>query len=193
MTHLLLALTLTLYPSMASAKAEIYKVDTSTSKVIWEGSKIIGKHQGELKIKTGSLTVEKGALKSGTIEIDMATLTNKDITDPGSNAKLVGHLKSDDFFSAEKHPTARLEITKVEDKAGKATVTGNLTIKGITKPIQFPANFKTEGRALKASGRVTVDRTLYDIKYRSSKFFSDIGDKVIHDTFTVDFDLISRK
>jgi polyisoprenoid-binding protein YceI len=127
------------------------------------------------------------------LEIDMTSLSNKDVSDAGMNAKLVGHLKSDDFFSVEKHPVSSLKITKVEKKAGKTMITGDLTIKGITKPVTFPADVKVEKNSVKAKGEVKVDRTNYDIKFRSVKFFSDIGDKVINDEFKVGFDISASK
>ena len=124
--------------------------------------------------------------------IDMTSLKNTD-QEGDMNAKLVNHLKSDDFFSVEKHPTSTLKITKVEQTGEKATVNGELTIKGVTKPISFPAEIKVEGKRLSAKGEMKVDRTLYGIKFRSLKFFSDIGDKVINDEFTVGFDITASK
>jgi polyisoprenoid-binding protein YceI len=124
--------------------------------------------------------------------IDMTTLKNYDQTGD-MNARLVNHLKSDDFFSVEKFPTATLKITKVDTQAGQTMITGDLTIKGITKPVTFPAEVKVDGKKLTAKGDMTVDRTMYDIKFRSLKFFSDIGDKVIKDDFTVSFDLVATK
>lgn len=193
MKNTLLALGLVLLPLSAFAKAEAFKVDTGASKATWEGTKLVGKHDGELKVKGGELSVEKGALTGGKIEIDMTSLTDKDLTDAGMNAKLVNHLKSDDFFSVEKNPTSTLKVTKVEKKDGKTMVTGDLTIKGITKPISFPADVNVDGKKVTAKGEMTVDRTMYDIKFRSLKFFSDIGDKVIHDQFKVGFDITASK
>lgn len=190
---LALSLGLVMIPAYALAKADAFQVDTSKSKATWVGAKLGGSHNGELKIKSGELMVEKGALTGGTVEMDMASLTNKDLSDAESNAKLVGHLKSDDFFSAEKHPTSSFKITKVENKGGKALVSGDLTIKGITKPVvPFPADVKVDKKGVIAKGQMNVDRTLYDIKYRSLKYFSEIGDKVIKDQFQVGFDISSK-
>lgn len=193
MKNTLLALCLALAPAAATAKPETYKVDATASKATWEGSKLGGKHDGELKVKGGELNVEKGALVGGIVEVDMTSLTDKDISDPGMNSKLVNHLKSDDFFAVDKHPASSLKITKVEKKNGKTMVTGDLTIKGITKPVTFPADVKLDKKGLIAKGEMTVDRTQYDIKFRSLRFFSDIGDKVIHDNFKVGFDLSASK
>lgn len=193
MNKLALAIALALLPLSATAakkaaKAETFQVDTKTSMATWEGRKLGGAHQGELRFKGGSLKVENGALASGEVMIDMTTLKNNDQTGE-FNTKLVNHLKSDDFFSVEKNPTSTLKITKVEMQGDKAQVSGDLTIKGITKPVSFPAEVKIDGKTLTAKGTMNVDRTMFDIKFRSLKYFADIGDKVIKDEFSVGFDI----
>lgn len=191
---LLLALSLTLLPFSAHAakKSGDFKLDTNASIAKWEGRKLAGSHQGELKFKGGFLKGAKGALTGGEVTIDMSTLKDYDQTGE-MNAKLVNHLKSDDFFSIEKFPTSTFKITKVDTQNGQTTITGDLTIKGITKPNSFPAVVSVDGKKITAKGDMTVDRTMYDIKFRSLKFFSDIGDKVIKDDFTVSFDLTATK
>jgi len=201
MKNLILVLSLAFLPvagHAAKAKKEVltaasFKVNTAASTAKWEGRKLGGSHHGELLIKDGSLNVEKDALTGGSVEIDMASLKDLDLTDAETNAKLVNHLKSDDFFSVEKHPTSTLKITKVEKKGDKTFVTGDLTIKGITHPVTFPAEVKIEKNGVKAKGEMSVDRTLYDIKFRSAKFFENLGDKVIKDLFTVSVDLSATK
>ncbi len=193
MKNALMALSLALLPISGLAKTETFKIDPAASKSTWHATKLGGSHNGELNVKGGELLMEKGALAGGTVEIDVTSLNVKDITDADSNTKLVNHLKSDDFFSAEKHPVSTLKVTKVDKKDGKTMVTGDLTIKGITKPVTFPVEVKTDKKTVKTKGEMTVDRTLYDIKYRSLKFFSDIGDKVIHDTFKVGFEVSASK
>src|SRR5690606_35721546 len=107
--------------------------------------------------------------------------------------KLVNHLKSDDFFGVEKYPTAKFEITKVVSQGNdQYLVTGNLTIKATTKEIEFPATIKAEGEALTASAQITVDRSEYDIRYGSSSFFDNLGDKVIYDDFNLDVTLVAQ-
>jgi len=193
MKKTLLVLSLAILPTAAFAKAEAFKIDTSASKATWEGSKLVGSHNGEMKIKGGELTVEKGALTGGQVEVDMMSLNNKDISDAKSNADLVGHLKSDDFFSAEKHPVSTFKITKVEKKDGKTLLTGDLTIKGVSNPVTFPVDIKSDKKSLTAKGEMTVNRTLYGIKFRALKYFPDIGDKVIKDNFKVGFDVSASK
>jgi polyisoprenoid-binding protein YceI len=188
-----LALPLTSFAVQKEAKAETFKVNTIDSVAKWEGKKIGGSHHGELRIKSGELSVEKGALTGGHVEIDMPSLKDVDLSDAETNAKLVNHLKSNDFFSVEKNPVSSLKITKVEKKGDKTMITGDLTIKGITHPVTFPADVKLEKSKLKAKGEMTVDRTLYDIRFRSAKFFENLGDKVIKDNFTVNVDLTATK
>ena len=180
--------------------AETYTVDTKTSQVKWLGKKVTGQHDGTVDLKSGELTVTKGKVVGGKIEIDMSSIKVLDITDPETNGKLVGHLKSDDFFSVEKNPTALFTIASVQPIAGgkpgepNSTVSGSLSIKGMTHPLSFPATIVVTKGALSATATaVKVDRTLYDIRYGSGKFFQGLGDKVINDEFLLDFALSARK
>jgi len=182
---LVLALTLT-----TSVMAATKKVDVQKSKVEWLGKKITGQHQGTIDIKEGTLEVNNGQLTGGKIVIDMQSLKDVDLTDAEYNAKLVGHLKSDDFFSVAKFPTSQLEVTKVEGTGNNLVVSGNLTIKGITNPVSFPATVSKEGANTVYSGKVIIDRSKYDVRYGSKSFFNDIGDKAIDDEFTLDYKLV---
>ena len=116
----------------------------------------------------------------------MNTLTNEDLEDEGYNQKLVGHLKSDDFFGVEKYPTSSFEITSATKFSnGKATVSGKLSIKGKTENISF--DVVKNGSAYIA--KVDVDRSKFDVRYGSDSFFDNLGDKVIDDIFTLDIKL----
>jgi polyisoprenoid-binding protein YceI len=190
---LLSLLTLALPLTASAAKGDTFKIDAKASKVTWEGRKLGGSHHGTLAVKGGTLDTVKGALTGGEVMIDMTTLKDVDLDDKEMNSKLVNHLKSEDFFSIEKNPTSTLKITKVEMKGPKAEITADLTIKGITKPITFPADVSVDKKHLTAKGSFEVDRTMYDIKFRSLKFFSNIGDKVIKDQFQIGFDLHASK
>ena len=174
------------------AMATEYKVNTSESTVKWNGKKVTGEHYGTVAIEDGSLQVENNKVKSGTIVMDMASIDNEDLTNESMNQKLVGHLKSDDFFSVEKHPNAVLRLKEAVQKSGNNyTFSGDLTIKEITHPVTFDATMDVKGDKLTAKGEVEVDRTLYDIKFRSGRFFSDLGDNLIYDTFTLNFDVVA--
>jgi polyisoprenoid-binding protein YceI len=117
------------------------------------------------------------------------------LKDEGTNQKFVGHLKSDDFFSVEKHPNVKFEITslKAGSSAGEYTVNGKLTIKGITNDVNFPAKVSVNnGGLVKAVGTAKLDRTKWDIRYGSGKFFQDLGDRMIYDDFEVTFDIAAK-
>ena len=162
------------------------KVDPSKSSVKWLGKKVTGEHDGTINVKEGNLVVENGKITGGKVVIDMQSIVNLDLTDPGYNAKLVGHLKSDDFFSVATFPTAELVITKVEGN----NFSGNLTIKGITNPTSFTATASKDGNSTQYKGTITIDRSKYNVKYGSKSFFDNLGDKVIYDDFTLDFTLV---
>lgn len=179
-----------------SGAAQLVKLDPATSTVAWFATKATGKHQGTVKMASGEVTVANGVVKTGTVVIDMTSLENEDVKDAEYHKKLVTHLKSDDFFGVEKFPTAQFKITGVKPIANAAEgkpnfdVTGDLTIKGKTFPQTFPALITLkDGKAI-AKGTMTVDRTLYDIRYGSGKFFENLGDHLIHDKFNVEMNLV---
>lgn len=174
-------------------KAAAYKVDVKGSTVKWTAYKVTGKHFGKISLKSGSIEMSKTKLSKASFEVDMTTLTVEDITGEYAD-KLKGHLISDDFFSVEKHKTAKFVSTKiVPNGKGGFSVTGDLTIKGITKPITFDAVVKNEGGKITGTSAIKVDRTNYDIKYRSGKFFQDLGDKAIYDEFDLEVSLVASK
>lgn len=169
------------------------KINTKISSVDWVGKKVTGQHNGSINIKEGSLKLHDGHLSGGIIVIDMTSITNEDLKDEGYNKKLIGHLNSPDFFDVANHSTATLEITGAKQIEGaKHMVTGNLTIKGITKPITFNASIEMKDGKLGAFAEIKVDRTLYDIKYGSGKFFEGLGDKMIDDEFIIKFKIAAE-
>jgi polyisoprenoid-binding protein YceI len=185
MAIFVLALTLS-----GSVFAGTQKVDASKSTVKWLAKKVTGEHYGTIAVKEGSLEADKGKISGGKIVIDMKSIKCDDIKDAGSNAKLVGHLNSDDFFSVEKNPTAELIINKVESKGDSHTFSGNLTIKGKTNPASFTATSAKDGKSTVYKGTMTVDRAKFDVRYGSNSFFENLGNKAIYDEFTLDFSLV---
>lgn len=171
-----------------------YKVDAGKSKLTWVGKKVTGEHTGTINIAEGSLTTKANKITGGSFAIDMASIKVTDVTNPGSNEKLTGHLKSDDFFGSDKHPKATFVITKITPGAkDQYTVKGNLTIKGITNEIEFPATVSVVGGDIVAKAKIVVDRTKFDIKYRSGNFFTDLGDKAIYDDFELNVELVANQ
>lgn len=171
-----------------------YTVDKSNSKVKWEAKKVTGKHDGSIAFANGSILVTDNKISGGTFVIDMKSMANDDITDAGMKAKLMGHLASDDFFSFEKFPESKMVIKKVTLVSGdEYHFLVDLTIKGITNPIEFNAKSTVNGDKLIAEGVITVNRTLFGIKYGSGSFFQGLGDKVIYDDFTLTFNVVAQK
>lgn len=180
----------------AKGKATNLKVNTTQSDLTWTGKKVTGEHTGKVSLKEGTLILDGTKLKGGSFVADLNTITVTDLTDKEYNAKLVGHLKADDFFGVAKHPTAKFVVTKVAPKSANVyDVTGDLTIKGITKPATFPVTVKPTATGAEATGTITVDRSKYDIKYNSKSFFdaATLGDKMINDDFTIAVKLVAAK
>lgn len=170
-----------------------YAVDVNKSSVTWIGRKVTGEHAGGIKIANGKLITAGKNLKGGSFDLDMASITCTDLTGEYMD-KLVGHLKADDFFGVEKYPVSKFEITSVKPLSKtSANITGNLTIKGITNSITFPASVVFKGNNLVAEAKkVMVDRTKFDIRYGSKSFFN-LGDKAINNDFELNIKLIAKK
>lgn len=167
-------------------------VDPAASTVAWTGYKVTGSHEGTIDIKSGSLEFDGDRLTGGRFVIDMGTIAVTDITGEYAD-KLRGHLVSGDFFGVTDHPEATLVITDVQaGKAGKYTVTGDLTVKSITKPVTFGTTvYQVDGKRI-AEADITVDRSAYDVRYGSGSFFDDLGDKTIYDEFDLSVKLVSK-
>jgi polyisoprenoid-binding protein YceI len=159
-------------------KVSTFKVDNENSKLTWAAKKATGDHNGEVKVSNGNFAIENNALKGGSFDIDLNTITDADLTDQASNDKLVSTLKSETFFN-----------TATKTTGNQYDVKGKLTIKGITNDVSFPATVAVNGKKLAATAKITIDRTKYDIKFRSKNFFENLGDKVIYDDFDLNVNL----
>jgi polyisoprenoid-binding protein YceI len=185
--------------STAPVKARAYKVDLSKSEIKWHAKKVTGEHMGTINVNNGQLLVNGNKVSGGSFTIDMNSIACTDIKDNTNNQKLIGHLKSDDFFGVEKHPTANFNITSLKPMAKAAAgspnynVTGDLTIKGITKSITFPATILVKDGMATAKADVTIDRSKFDIRYGSNSFFDNLGDKAIYDDFVVSFKITAKQ
>jgi polyisoprenoid-binding protein YceI len=174
----------------ATGIAQDYKVLTEKSVLRWVGKKVAKSHEGVIKLKEGNFTIKKNKFVSGEFVIDMNSMVEGDGTDPNKGARLMGHLKSDDFFSSEKFPDAILKITEsTVFKNDEATVTADLTIKGATHPVTFTT--KRMGDAFQSV--VVFDRSKYDVRYGSGKFFENLGDNAIDDMIPITVTLVAVK
>ena len=133
-------------------------------------------------------------LVGGTIVIDMNTITDEDLSEKDGKGKLEGHLKSPDFFDVAKYPTATFVITNVQPGSdGKEIVNGKLTLKGKTEDISINSENIADGDKAKAKGTAVLDRTKWDVRYGSGKFFPGIGDKMIYDEMELEFEIVANK
>ena len=164
------------------------KIDVKSSSIAWTGKKVLGSHNGTIKLKSGHLNMDGDKLTGGEFVVDMTTINVTDLSGE-SKGKLEGHLKSDDFFGIENNPTAKLVITKATKNTGANeegySIDGDLTIKGTTNPIKF--NMVIIDNT--ASSTLKVDRTKYGVRYGSGSFFDNLGDNTIDDIFELDVTL----
>lgn len=170
-----------------------YSIISSQSMIEWVGRKVTGAHNGTIAIKEGTLLFNDEYLTGGRFVIDTQSIKILDITDPGLNAQLAGHLASDDFFGSAKYPEATFEISHTEPHGnGFFYIVGDLTIKGITHPMSFVARINHSENSVIASGKITVDHTKFGIKYGSGKFFQNMGDNLIYNNFDLNTTITAK-
>lgn len=172
---------------------EKYLIDTKESVVTWKGAMLIGSnsHTGYVYISKGELMIENGQLMGGTAEVDMNTIEDeKHSSDNG----LINHLKDPDFFDVKKFPISTIVLTKVAQIDGNnKKVTGNLTIKGITHPVTFPAKIEVKDGILKMNSRLVIDRTKWGIRYKSGKFYDLLADQTMSDFIEFHIKIVAKK
>lgn len=174
-------------------KADVYTVDVAKSTINWEGKKFSGSHTGTVALTSGNLQFNGKKLVEGGFIADMTTVKTMDGDKPSPN--LDKHLKNNDFFGVDKFPAANFVIKKVEGNGADVKITGDLTIKGKTNSISFPAKitWNADKTVTAVAEKVTVDRTKYGIEYKSKSIFSSIGDNFIYDEFTFAVKLVAKK
>ncbi|MET0392001.1 MAG: YceI family protein [Chitinophagaceae bacterium] len=166
-------------------------LDTGESVVTWKGANSFGAHAGYVYISKGELMVENGQLAGGAVEVDMNTIEDER---HGRNNGLINHLKDPDFFDVKTFPVASIIITRVasisdEDKE----VTGNLTIKGVTHPVSFPAKMEVRDGVVKANARLVIDRTKWDVRYKSGNLFDNLKEQAISDSIEFNIKVVAKK
>ena len=170
-----------------------FVIESAQSNIDWVGRKVTGAHNGTISIKEGTLTLTDGKLAGGEFAIDTTSIKILDVADPATNAQFAGHLASPDFFASEQYPEAKFVITLAEPAGeNNYNIEGNLTIKGITRPVSFTAVVNNANGIVNASGKVVVDRTLYDMKFRSGNFFKDLGDTLIYNNFDLNVSITAK-
>lgn len=198
--------------------ASAIAVNTDNSMVTWIGSKPAGKHNGTIAIGGGEVLVSEGTVVGGSFDIDINSLVVLDLpADSEWNGKLRGHLLSPDFFDAATYGSAKFEITGTtpfvqaelaDDKSEFATdfapaalsevmvekpthfISGNLTMRGVTKNITFPAAVSVENDVVKAKANFNINRIDWNLKYQDESGVADKAkDKFIYNTVNVGFEI----
>ncbi len=168
-----------------------YVVNGAESTVAWKGSKVTGDfHTGIVAVSMGKLSVENSVLAGGEFVLDMGSVSATDEgMDDETKGKLVGHLTSPDFFDVDSFKTASFEIAS----ATADSLTGNLTIKDVTKAITIPYTMSAVGDVASVSSTFSIDRTQWGVEYGSGSIIADLGDKAINDAIEFDITLAATK
>lgn len=162
-------------------------VNVTASKVTWTGSKVTGSHTGDVALKSGALWVKDGKITGGNFVADLNTINDTDMQGEYKE-KLDGHLKAPDFFDVANFPEAKFEITSVSEgtEPGKVTISGNLTLRGVTKNITFPATVsEATETSVKASADFNVLREDWGITYTGQ------ADNLISKEFNLKIELVA--
>ena len=182
------------------APAEIFTLDAGASRIEWKAGKKVGDfHQGTIQVKSGEVeTTAKGLLKTALVTIDMKTIANEDLKDsPEYQKKLVEHLAGDDFFKVEKFPESSFKLLSIKQQAGAKdsySVKGELTLLGITKPIEFPAIVTVDSKSVVGQAEIKVARLNWGLQYGSGSIFKTLtADKIINDEFELKLKLVAVK
>lgn len=184
----------------AAAEGVTYKVDT-TQVAQFIGTKPVGQHQGTFNVAEGEIFVKNDAIVSGgKLVFDINSLKITDADTSGAS-KLAGHLLSPDFFDAANHPTAVFEITAVEEYVADSTnnivldgatntVKGNLTLKGVTKNVSFPAAITVTPGTVTTRANFNINRTDWGLVYGNDQ---SLGDKFIRPEVNISFSITASK
>lgn len=179
--------------SLHVGNEKYFMIDTKESVVTWKGSSLNGLNTqtGYIYISKGELMIENGQLMGGIIEVDMNTIEDKN---HGTDNNLVNHLKDPDFFEVIKFPFSTIAITKVVSiNDENKNITGNLTIKGITHSVTFPAQIEVKDGIVKANAKLVIDRTKWDVRYKSAKFYDNLANQTMSDSIEYHIKIVAQK
>ena len=178
--------------SFGGNEEKTYSIDLTKSKLRWVAKKLTGSHWGNIRLQSGIVKIKNNLPVAGEFLVDMKTIEVMDTKESIWGKKLQSHLHSKDFFDTENHPEAKLSIKKVTMRNGRFIIDADLSIKSIMHPIEFVCEIFQLADLASARGKMDIDRTLYDVTYRSARYFPNIGDRMIHDIFTVDFEIDAK-
>lgn len=169
-----------------------YQIDKTKSVVRWIGRTPVKFHDGTIDIQEGNFSVDDNGILNGNIIIDMESINCTDLSGGGKKS-LEEHLMNDDFFSVNKFKTSKINISsEMKPNNGLIDFKGSLEIKNISNPISFKSSInKTPEGKYTASSKLTFDRSMYNVKYKSKSFFDDLGDKFINDDVEIELEIIT--
>ena len=177
------------------ALATTFVIDTAASSVGWEGgegfAKLVKTHNGTFGVSEGTLSAKDSALVGGKFVLDLNKLVVLDLPKGKKNADLVGHLKGNDFFDVAKFPTATFELVSAEKTVSDSVkITGNLTMKGVTKSVVFPAKVAISDSQISANAQFYINRKDWGMNYSSE---SSLGDEMIRDAVGIELKIVAKK
>lgn len=189
--------------TVAESSGSEFTLNPLKSEIMWRGKKPTGEHVGTVMASEGTLKVKDGEITGGSFVIDLNSIVNEDLTGD-MNARLVGHLKSEDFFHIEEHPEAVFEIVSISDFSGDVNpeggvvpthdITGNLSMRGETKSISFPARIVMEDeKVIAVTNEFAIDRTKWGVNYKSKSVFAEFKDDFINDMINLKLDVEFEK
>lgn len=166
-----------------------YAVDAAHSVIRWTGRNLFNDHHGTVRLTGGEIALRQGQLVSARFTLDMTSIANEDISDSAMNAMLLAHLRTTDFFDVENHPTAEFTATAAEkiptstDGTPNHLLRGHFTLRGISRPLEFPVLIATtdDARRLTGQGQFELDRTDFGSHYGSGKLFRFLGQHLVAD------------
>lgn len=165
-----------------------YRVNTAESVVRWTGRNLFNHHNGTLKAAEGELDFENDRLVGGKVVLDMNSIACEDITDPGTNAVLIRHLREEDFFLVDRFPTSTFAVREAARIPGSTEgtpnceVRGDFTLRGVTRPLAIPVVVAAASPdRLTAQAQLELDRTEFGSLYGSGRFFRFLGKHGVND------------
>lgn len=177
-----------------------YRIDIEKSTLEWIGRNLNKRHYGSIAVQAGELAIAGGKLSAGTIVLDMTKISNADLQDPGWRDMLIQHLISDDFFAVEMYPTASFRLNgweaqaEASPEAPQGIVTGELTIRDVTRLISFPATVAPQpDGSIQAHAAFDIDRTLWNVCYGSCRLFEHLGMHLVHDMISLELFVVARR
>ncbi len=185
-------------PRKSAKNTDTVKANPKESTIKWHATKVTGEHYGTIELGSGEFILADEKLTGGTFVIAMSTIQNTDMQGE-YKGKLEGHLKSDDFFAVASYENASITIKSADLIKGAKpgsdnyTIHGDITIKGITKPITFPAFVVVSKDKVIANASIDINRADFNVKYGSNSFFEGLGDKAIHDNFNLKIRIVAAR